>query len=115
VTVLGLNATLANLARKGAQIEGASKVGLVEGAERVREAWVANIVADDLVLTGHYRDSVHVETDGEIAAAVSDVAYGGILEYGDSRQVAHFPATRAAEEHHAEVLDAVGDKVGKAL
>jgi hypothetical protein len=115
VTVLGLPSLLASLTKREAEIEEASKVGLVEGAERVKEAWVANIVSDDLILTGHYRDSVHVETDGEIAAAVSDVAYGGILEYGDSRQVAHFPATRAAEEHHAEVLDAVGDKVGKAL
>jgi hypothetical protein len=115
VTVLGLPSLLASLTKRSTEITEASKVGLVEGAERVKEAWVANIVADDLVLTGHYRDSVHVETDGEIAAAVSDVAYGGILEYGDSRQVAHFPATRAAEEHHADVLDAVGDKVGKAL
>jgi hypothetical protein len=115
VTVLGLPSLLASLTKRSTEITEASKAGLVEGAERVKEAWVANIVADDLVLTGHYRDSVHVETDGEIAAAVSDVAYGGILEYGDSRQVAHFPATRAAEEHHADVLDAVHDRVGKAL
>jgi hypothetical protein len=115
VTVLGLPSLLASLTKRYTEIEAASKEGLMAGAEQVKEAWVANIVADDLVLTGHYRDSVHVETDGEVTAAVSDVAYGGVLEYGDSRQAAHFPATRAAEEHHADVLDAVHDKVSKAL
>jgi hypothetical protein len=115
VTVKGLPELLVNLGKAETEIVEASRVGLLAAAEEVKKAWVDNIVADDLVLTGHYRDSVHVESDGEIVAAVSDVYYGGILEYGDSRQEAHFPATRAAEENHETVLGAVHEKVEKTL
>jgi len=115
VTVLGLTELLANLERHREGISEASKSGLMEAADRIKDAWVNNIIADDLILTGHYRDSVRVTSDGEVVGVVSDVAYGGILEYGDSRQAAHYPATRAADEHHEEVLDAVHEHVGRAL
>jgi hypothetical protein len=115
VTVLGLPELLVNLSKAEVEIVEASKLGLLAAAEEVRKEWVANIEANDLILTGHYRDSVKVDTDGETIAVVSDVPYSGILEFGDSRQEAHFPATRAADENHDSVLGAVHEKVEKAL
>jgi len=115
IEVRGLAEVLAGLAARAEQVAVASHEGLRAGAETVREAWVANIEADDLILTGRYRDSVHVEVDGEEVKVVSDVPYSPILEHGDSRQAGHYVATRAAEEHHDEVLDAVGKPIVEVL
>jgi hypothetical protein len=115
VTVLGLGEVLANLARVAAQIEVATPIALEHGAEVVRDAWVANIEADDLVLTGRYRDSVSVvEADGSVAVK-TDVPYASILEEGDSRQAGHHVAQRAAEEHGDDVVDRVGHELGEVI
>lgn len=112
MTVLGLTGTLAGLARAVEDIMASEGEALEEGALVVRDAWVANIESDGLVLTGAYRDSIRaVRGDAGEAGVVSDVEYAGILEFGDSRQVAHFPATRASEEHAEDVLDRVGEKL----
>ncbi len=115
MTVLGLNETLANIARKAAQIEEASHTGLAAAAGVVQEAWINNIIGDDLILTGHYRDSVKVHPDELGATVNTDAPYAGFLEFGTSRQAAHYPATRAADESHAAVLDEVHDHVAKTL
>jgi HK97 gp10 family phage protein len=109
--ISGLPELLANLARKGAEIEAASAEGLIVAGEEIRHAWVENIESEGLVLTGAYRDSVRVTADGDEAAVVSDVHYAGILEFGDSRQAAHPVAERAFDEHHDDATDAVGHRI----
>ena len=80
ITVLGLPVVLANLGRIGARIETEMEPeGLAAGAEEIRRAWVANIEAEGLVLTGRYRDSITVEVDGDKAMVKSDVPYAPIL------------------------------------
>jgi phage gpG-like protein len=115
MTVLGLSETLANLARIAGELEAEEPLALEAGAEVVRDAWVHNIESDGLVLTGRYRDSVTVVGDGESAGVVTDVDYAGILEFGDSRQAAHFVAQRAADEHQDEVMQRVGDRLGQVM
>jgi HK97 gp10 family phage protein len=110
--VIGLEAVLANLARKGAEIEAVESEGLAQAAEEIKRAWVANIESEGLVLTGTYRDSVHVEVEGPHEAAVlSDVHYAGILEFGDSRQAAHPVAERAFDEHHGDAVESMGHRI----
>lgn len=115
IEVRGLAGALAGFGAAAKEIEVATHEGQMAGAEKVREAWVANIEADDLILTGRYRDSVHVEVDGEEVKVVSDVPYSPILEHGDSRQAGHYVATRAAEEHNDEVVTAVGEPIERVL
>lgn len=115
MSVLGLAEVLGNLNRHAAELLAEQPHALAEGGEVVRAAWVANIEGEGLVDTGAYRDSVRVATDGEQAGVVTDIDYATILEFGDSRQAAHYPATRAADERHDEVLDAVADKLRGAL
>jgi HK97 gp10 family phage protein len=110
--VIGLEAVLANLARKGAEIVAAEDEALVEAGEEIRRAWVENIESEGLVLTGAYRDSVRVEVEGAHEAAVlSDVHYAGILEFGDSRQAAHPVAERAFDEHHDDAVETMGHRI----
>ena len=115
IDVRGLAETLAGFGAAAKEIEVATHEGQLAGAEKVREAWVANIESEDLILTGRYRDSVHVEVDGEEVKVISDVPYSPILEHGDSRQAGHYVATRAAEEHDDEVTEAVGEPLERAL
>jgi HK97 gp10 family phage protein len=115
VTVIGLPSLLASLAKRETEIVAASKEGLAAAAGVVQERWINNIVGDDLVLTGHYRDSVKVHPDEQGATVDTDAPYASFLEYGTSRQEAHYPATRAADESHAAVLDEVHDHVAKTL
>lgn len=114
IQVHGLAGVLAGFAAAKTGIEAASEVGLAEAAGRVQVAWINNIIGDDLVLTGHYRDSVKVNEEGP-AAVTTDAPYARFLEFGTSRQAPHYPATRAADENHAAVLDAVQGHVREAL
>jgi HK97 gp10 family phage protein len=106
--VIGLAELLANFARVELELDVAAHAGLDAAAQSVARAWVANIEADGLVLTGRYRDSITVDASGEEATVSTDVPYAGILEYGDSRQEAHPVAQRAFDEHQGEALDTVG-------
>ena len=111
----GLSGVLESLAKHETSLVAAGAAGVAVAAEQVKNAWVTNIIQDDLVLTGHYRDSVHIVDEGLEANVVSEVPYARILEFGDSRQAAHYPATRAADESHEHVIDAVAETVGKTL
>lgn len=116
IEVIGLSALLAGFGRKETEITVGMDGALEAGAEVIRAAWVNNIEADGLVLTGAYRDSVRVERSGEGEVAVrSDVPYGPILEFGDSRQAAHPVAQRAADEHHDAVLDAEANRMREVI
>jgi HK97 gp10 family phage protein len=107
IEVVGLPGLLAGFAAKAAEIKAAEQPAIAEGAELIREAWVANIESEGLVLTGAYRDSVHVEHEGAETVVKSDVHYAAILEYGDSRQAAHPVAERALEEHQDDAIERV--------
>jgi len=112
----GLTGVLESLAKHEEKVVGAGVAGVTLAAERVQEAWINNIIGDDLVLTGHYRDSIKVHPDGlEAIVRSDDTPYADILEFGDSRQAAHYPATRAADESHEEIINAVAETVGKVL
>lgn len=116
IEVRGLTETLAGLAKRDRDVLEATKLGLVHAAAVVQQAWIDNIIGDDLVLTGHYRDSIKVYPDGlQTIVRTDDTPYAGYLEFGTSRQAAHYPATRAADEHHDEVVSATGEEVRKAL
>lgn len=115
MTVLGLPIWRANLARIMADIERAADEGRLEAAEHMREAWVANIETEGLVDTGHYRDSVHVEREGDVVAVLTDVDYAGVLEFGDSRIPPHPVAERAFDEHVDSALGLIGDRVGEVV
>lgn len=110
-TVLGTDLVTAALARIGIEVDVALTQSLEEGAQVLRDAWVDNITGEGLVLTGNYRDSVHVVKDGEEVAVTTDVPYAAILEYGDSRQAAHPVAERAFDEHHEQATKIVGQRV----
>ena len=111
----GLLGVVESLAKHEIKLEAAGAAGMAVAAEQVKNAWVTNIIEDELVLTGRYRDSVHIVDEGLEAHVVSEVPYAPILEFGDSRQAAHYPATRAADESHEHVIDAVAESVGKVL
>jgi len=116
VTVLGLPLVLANLNRIAVEItEVAEPAGLAAGAERIRDAWVANIESEGLVLTGHYRDSVRVVSEESVTAVVTDVDYARFLEFGTSYIEAHPVAERAFDEHADAALDAIADNVRRVL
>jgi len=111
----GLGGVLESLAKHETKLAAAGAAGVAVAAEHVRERWVTNIIDDGLVLTGRYRDSVRVVDDGLEAQVVSEVPYAPILEFGDSRQEGHFPATKAADESHEGITDAMAETIGRAL
>jgi hypothetical protein len=97
---------LANLARVAAQIEADGRSRSRHGAEVVRDAWVANIEDDGLVLTGRIATRSRPERRRRPrASSVTDVDYASILEFGDSRQAA-IPSPSARPTSTAdEVVD----------
>ena len=111
--MIGLEALLANMARLGAQIEGpATAEGLMDAATAIKDAWVGDIEGDDLILTGHYRDSVTIHEHGpDLVSISSDVPYARFLEFGTSRQAAHYVATRSVDENHDAAVDAVRKRI----
>lgn len=109
IETVGLGTVLAGFALRQAEIDAGMRVALEHGAEVVRDAWVSNIESDGLVLTGAYRDSVHIERDEDEVAVKTDIDYASILEHGDSRQVGHSVAQRATDEHHDDVLERQAD------
>jgi hypothetical protein len=116
VTVVNLPEVLAGLARAGVEIEAATPGALAQGAEIVRAAWVDNITGQNLILTGTYRDSVHVVPADEGGYAVrTDVPYAGILEFGNSRQAGHFVASAAADENHEDVVNAAAERLREVI
>lgn len=115
MTVLGLGPVLANMNRIAAQIVVSEEEGLAQGAEVIRDAWVGNIESEGLVDTGHYRDSIRVEMDGDDAVVLTDVDYARFLEFGTSHIPAHPVAERAFDEHHDKALDVVKDRVGAVI
>ena len=115
MTVLGLPGVLAGFTAAVGAIEAAEHEGQEAAAEVIRDAWRANIESEGLVLTGAYLDSITVGRDGDKVTVSSDVPYGPILEFGDSRQAAHPVAQRAAEEHAAEAFDVIGEHVTRAI
>lgn len=56
-------------------------------------------VADAPVLTGHYRDGIQVEDDGERVAVVDNDPDSFYKEYGTSDTPAHATLTDAARRH----------------
>lgn len=106
---------LAGFAQALARLEAAGPVSREHAAAVIRDAWIGNIESEGLVLTGAYRDSIHVAETGEGTAVVSDVDYASILELGDSRQEAHPVAQRALEEHSESALDAAGHVIREVL
>lgn len=62
-------------------------------AEAVAE--IAKSIAP--VLTGAYRDSIHVETDGEGSKVVADTEYAVYVEVGTEDTTAFHVLTRAVE------------------
>jgi hypothetical protein len=115
MNVVGLDGVLAGFERAELEIGVAADAGIAEGADIIAAAWVANIEADDLVLTGAYRDSIHADASGDEATVSSDVPYAGILEYGDSRQIGHAVAQRALDDNGGRALDAVSEKLRAVL
>jgi phage gpG-like protein len=115
VTVLGLPIVLANINRIAGQIVESADDGLEDAGELIRKAWVANIEAEGLVLTGAYRDSITVAMEDGQAVVYTDLDYPGVLEFGDSRIPPHPVAERAADENHDGVLDRVRDAVAGAI
>jgi HK97 gp10 family phage protein len=107
IHVTGLESVLAGFGRIEAEIEIAEAEGLEDAGEAVKAAWQRNIEAEGLVDTGRYLDSITVERDGMHVKVGSDVPYGPILEYGDSRQAAHPVGERAVDEHGEDAIGAV--------
>jgi hypothetical protein len=115
MTVVGLDELLAGFARAELEIVDGAHEGIADAADIIAAAWVANIEADGLVLTGAYRDSVTVDASAEEATVSSDVPYAGILEYGDSRQIGHAVAQRALDDNADSALNAVAEKLSTVL
>jgi HK97 gp10 family phage protein len=115
VSVFGLSGVLAGFSAKVAEIEAAEREGTEAGANVIAEAWRAGIQSEGLVDTGRYLDSVTVNRDGDHVTVSSDVPYGPILEFGDSRQAAHPVAHQASEERASEVFDVIGEHVTRAI
>jgi phage gpG-like protein len=107
IRVLGTGEVLGRLAALAGELEVARIEGLEDAGEAVKAAWQANIEAEGLVDTGRYLDSITVERDGMHVKVGSDVPYGPILEYGDSRQAAHPVGERAVDEHGEDAIGAV--------
>jgi hypothetical protein len=115
IRVIGTGEVLGRLAALAGELEVARIEGLEDAGEAVKAAWQANIEADNLVLTGRYLDSIVVERDGASVKVHSDVPYGPILEYGDSRQAAHPVGERAVDEHGSDAIEAAAGRVARVV
>jgi hypothetical protein len=115
IRVIGTGEVLGRLAALAGELEVARIEGLEDAGEAVKAAWQANIEADNLVLTGRYLDSIVVERDGTSVKVHSDVPYGPILEYGDSRQAAHPVGERAVDEHGNDAIEAAAGRVARVV
>jgi HK97 gp10 family phage protein len=117
IEVLGLQAALAGLSGKGAELatEGTRDATLA-AAEHLRQAWVENIEAEGLVETGRYRDSIEV-IPGELgqASVHTDVPYAPLLEHGTAYMAPHPVAERALDESSEEAVVAASESMGKRL
>src|SRR5437763_605259 len=74
--------------------------------ERVRRS--AGAIAEEArraapVLTGAYRDSIHVEATGDGADVVAGVPYAAVIEYGSSTHPPHATLRNAVAATHDDV------------
>jgi HK97 gp10 family phage protein len=113
IEVLGLQAVLAGLSAKGAELAtDGTRDATLAAAERLHDAWVANIEAEGLVDTGRYRDSITVILGEPGQASVhTDVPYAPLLEHGTAHMGPHPVAERALEESGEAAVDAAGESI----
>lgn len=117
IEVIGLQAVLAGLSAKGGELaSGGTRDAVLAAADRLREAWVANIEAEGLVDTGRYRDSIEViEAQQGQAQVHTDVPYAPLLEHGTSRMGPHPVAERALDEQGEDAVTKAGEALGDHL
>lgn len=76
----------------------ARKLSTEQRVEIAHEA-AGEAVADAEVLTGRYRDGIHVETDDDRVSIVDDDPDSPFKEYGTSDTPAHMALTDAASRY----------------
>jgi hypothetical protein len=76
----------------------ARKLSTDQRVEIAHEA-AGDAVADAPVLTGHYRDGISVETDGDRVSIVDSDPDAVYKEYGTSDTPAHMTLTEAASRY----------------
>lgn len=114
IDVVGLAPLLASLSAKGAELSTVGQRDALQGAaEKLREAWVANIESEGLVDTGRYRDSITIiEPEPGELAVFTDVPYAPLLEHGTSHMGPHPVAERALDEDGEEAVVVAGERLG---
>jgi phage gpG-like protein len=115
IHVTGMESVLAGFAKDRGRDRDRRGRGARGGGQAIKAAWQRNIEADGLVDTGRYLDSITVERDGMHVKVGSDVPYGPILEYGDSRQAAHPVGERAVDEHGEDAIGAVSSHLERVV
>jgi len=70
-----------------------------EDRAQVAEEIAADARASAPVLTGHYRDGIHAEINGDDVRVVDDDPTAGYKEYGTSHTPAHATLTDAARKY----------------
>ncbi len=70
-----------------------------DGRVEIAHEAAGDAVADAAVLTGQYRDGIHVETEGDRVSIVDSDPDSPFKEYGTSDTPAHMALTEAASKY----------------
>lgn len=94
-----------------AQVELAAHAGINDLLE-----WIAEEAKRSApVLTGGFRDSIHVAWDGETGSVISDSDHSAYVEFGTSDTPAHPTITPAFQAGLSHVQDIVGGAMAERL